>query len=647
MTTANKFNPTEEYYQYFSCVQWDNSFSKLGYMEVKMFFKTVKQRFRQVYGTFAGRLANKLAFIFSRIVSIFIIALIMISYYRTSDILTNDFIENNKSILKLVCQSFDSYIQQIDELSLTLRKNESERIISILLGNSNNYQNDRYIQDQIQNLFNSRQDIEEVKFYIPSSKKEYYISKKYAKVSVRYEIDKQNTQWLKDVTMGTYYRNVETGLKNSNNQEPEKDKVFFTFSRALINIADQKALGVVSISFNYSMMEKINWNEYGQNGEILSLFDKDNQLFYCSDPSLADTNEIDELLKNVPKDITNGSFKVKINDKNYLVVYSTPAQSEWKSVKLIPIDTLNQKVRQTRNISLLIGIIFVIIFVALIIFISNMITRSLHRLSKHMDKVGKGNFKTKAIIVGSDETAQLAGKFNFMVEQIDELVNEKYIAKISEKIAQIKALEAQINPHFLYNSLQAIASKAVLSGNKDISRMVEALAHSFRYCIKGGDMVMVSAEIEHINNYLVLHKARFEDRLLVEIIVEDGTPAVMIPKLSIQTLVENAIKHCIEHITSAVTIKIHTYIDLDNVIIQVTDNGPGMTEERLQEIRNELSSNTWNETQGMGIGLKNLNLRLKLMYDNDASLELESSLHCGTEIKIILPVKSKGDIQDV
>jgi len=613
-----------------------------------MFLKAVKQWFRQVYASFAKRLANKLAFIFSLIVSIFIIVLIMISYYRTTDVLTNEFIENNKSILKLVCQSFDSYIQQIDEFSLTLRKNEDERMISILLGNSNNYQNSKYIQGQIQNLFNSRQDIEEVKFYIPSSKIEYYISKKYAKIGVNFEVDRQNTQWLKNVSTRKYYRYIETGLYNSSNGIGNgNNKVFFTFSRALINIVDRKALGVVSISFNYSMMEKINWNEYGQNGEILSLFDRNNKLFYCSDSSLVNTNEINNLLMAIPKDATNGSFKVKIREKNYLVVYSVPAESEWQAAKLVPIDILNQKVRQTRNISLLIGIIFVIIFVALMIFISNMITRSLHRLSKHMDKVGKGNFKIKTKIVGSDETAQLAGQFNLMVEQIDELVNEKYLAKISEKTAQLKALEAQINPHFLYNSLQAISTKAILSGNKDISRMVEALAHSFRYCIKGGDMVMVSSEIKHINDYLVLHKARFEERLLIEIVVEDDTPKVMIPKLSIQTLVENAIKHCIEHSTNAVTIKIHTYIEGDNVIIQVTDNGPGMSEERLQEIRNELSNNNWNETLGMGIGLKNLNARLKLMFDNDASLELESTLHCGTIIKIILPVQGKGDIQDV
>jgi len=618
-------------------------------MILKMFDKWL----REAYASFAGRLANKLALIFSLIVSVFIIALIMISYFRTIDILTNDFIENNKSILKLVRQSFDSYIQEIDELSLTLRKDEGDRIIEILLEDSfedsnghredfNSYQNDKYIQNQLQYLFSSRQDIEEVRLYIPSRRKEFYISRSYANVRVDHDVDKQNAEWYKNATTGKFFRYIESGLKKSDNAaEPQNDRVFFTFHRALINIVNQKALAVVSISFNHSIMEKINWNEYGQNGEVLCIYDRDRQLFYSSDSGMANTDEVNRLLNGINGDAASGSFLVKMNRKNYLAVYNAPDESQWMTVKLIPVDMLNQKVRQVRDISLLIGTVFIILFVALVIFISNIITGSLHKLSRQMDKVGKGNFKIKADVTGNDEIAQLAGKFNFMVEQINELINEKYIAKISEKTAQLKALEAQINPHFLYNSLQAIASKAVLSGNKDISRMIEALAHNFRYCIKGGDLVRFSDEIEHINNYLILHKARYEDRLSVEVIVEDGTPDVRIPKLSIHTLVENSIKHCLEQSARVISIKIHTYIDDDKIIIKVMDNGPGMTEERLQEIKNELNDGKWIEGSNERIGLKNLNARLKLMYDNDASLELTSRLNEGTETSIILPMYGK------
>lgn len=162
------------------------------------------------------------------------------------------------------------------------------------------------------------------------------------------------------------------------------------------------------------------------------------------------------------------------------------------------------------------------------------------------------------------------------------------------------------------------------------------MAYNLRYCIKGGDMVKVSDEMQHINNFLILHKARFEDRLNVEVIVEEGTPDVMIPKLSVHTLVENAIKHCLEQITGSITIKVHSYLENEWAIVKVTDDGPGMTDERLNKIRSDLDQTNCLDGNNENIGLKNLNARLKLMYDNNARLELTSSLNYGTEIRMVI-----------
>lgn len=621
-----------------------DDFGDVDIMNLKMINRCIKD----FYNSFTGRLANKLILIFSLIVSVFIIALVMLSYFRTIDISTSDFIDKNKSVLELVGQSFDNYIQQIDGLSLSLRKDEGEQLISILAGDNNDYQSDRYIENQVQNLFNSRQDIAEVSLYIPSSGKDFYISRTYANVRIRQAINLQNAEWYKNAIMGRYFRYVEPGsVKSDDITQSGNNEVFFTFHRALININNQKPLAVVSISFDYSMIKRNIWSENSPEGEVLSIYDKDDKLFYCSDSNLENADGLNSLLAGTTQDSASGSFRTKINNKEYLVVYNVSEAFGWKTAKLIPIDALNQRSRQNRNISLMLGIAFILILITLIIFVSNIITGSLNRLHRQMDKVGKGDFKIKAEIHGNDEIAHLAQKFNFMVEQIYELVNEKYIAKINEKTAQLKALEAQIDPHFLYNSLQAISSKAVLNGNKDISRMIEALANSFRYCIKGGDMVRISDEMEHINNYLILHKARFEDRLFIEVTVEDGTQDTMIPKLSVHTLVENSIKHCIEHVTRFVTIKIHTYIDNGRTIIQVSDNGPGIAQEQLQELKNELNSSKMIEESNEKIGLKNLNARLKLMYDNDASLEIVSCLNQGTEIRIILPMKGRGDAENV
>ncbi len=225
-----------------------------------------------------------------------------------------------------------------------------------------------------------------------------------------------------------------------------------------------------------------------------------------------------------------------------------------------------------------------------------------------------------------------------MVNQVNELINEKYLAQLNEKTARLKALEAQINPHFLYNSLQAIATKAVLGGMKDISAMVEALAYILRYCFKEGDRVKISAEIDHIRKYLMLQKVRYGERLSVEIEVEDSTATVMVPKLSIQTLVENSVQHALEHMTENMAIRIVTGAKNDLLVITVSDNGPGMTPEELERVNRGLDEGSWTAKPDERIGLKNLASRLRLMYGETACLKLKSAPGEGTEATITLPL---------
>jgi two-component system, sensor histidine kinase YesM len=604
-----------------------------------MMLEQLKRMTGRITGIVTGKLANKLILILSPSVAVFIILLIFISYTRTTETLKNDFVENNKSILKLVIQNFDNYIEQVDEFSLTPRMDVSGKFMKLLPLDDYDYESDNYIDEQIVNMFNIRQDVEEMRLYIPSGSKEKYISRTFPKVRNNINADFKSEAWYRQAIQGRYYRWIEPSSQSTEHQTSSGKRVLFTFYRALINISDQRPLGVIAISLNHTQINRMIRREYTQNGEIICIFDKNNKAMYFSDNGLEGNPTFGGLFQNEKEGSVAGDFNIKIDSNNYLAVYTASDNLEWKAVKLIPLDMLNEKVRETRNISIILAILFIVIFTLLIIFVSNLITGSLRSLSRQMDKVGGGNFKTKAYVRGDDEIAHLAQKFNYMVEQVDGLVNEKYIAQINEKTARLKALEAQINPHFIYNALQAISAKAVIGGMKDISRMIEALAYNLRYCIKGGDMVMVSNEIAHIENFLILHKARFEDRLSVEILVEEGTQDIVVPKLSIHTLVENSIKHCLEMMTDSILIRIHAYAGDGNITISVSDDGPGMTPERLEQVLGELEDPRWLEKPEESIGLKNLNARLKLLYGNDAFLVIKSSPNVGTEIKIVLPSK--------
>jgi two-component system sensor histidine kinase YesM len=207
--------------------------------------------------------------------------------------------------------------------------------------------------------------------------------------------------------------------------------------------------------------------------------------------------------------------------------------------------------------------------------------------------------------------------------------------KLAEKNAILKALEAEINPHFLYNALQAISTRALKSGDAAIADMVDALALTLRYCISGKDIVKLREELQHIENYLVLQKARFGDRLQVAYELEEEALDLSVPKLSVQSLVENAIKHALEKVSGRVTIVIRCERKDGGCVLSVADNGPGIPPDRLREIRQMLEAG-WEDREGGSIGLQNLGTRLKLIYGEAARLEIRTD-EAGTEMRIVLP----------
>ena len=223
-----------------------------------------------------------------------------------------------------------------------------------------------------------------------------------------------------------------------------------------------------------------------------------------------------------------------------------------------------------------------------------------------------------------------------MVSHIDELINQNYVSEINEKTARLAALEAQLNPHFLYNTLQAIGTEALLNDQPQINRMLASLAANLRYSIKGGDPVRLKDEIVYVNNYIMLQKIRFEERLHVQIGISGEYDNFLIPKISIQTLVENSILHGFDDTTESISIHIRASRKGDLLQIQVTDDGCGIDEPHLKELKSEFQNYLTPGHIGK-IGLANLYSRLQILYQGKASLEIESSPHQGTSVTLLLP----------
>ena len=583
--------------------------------------------YNKVYRKLDRRLANKLILTFSLLVFLILFMVISVSYLRTVSMVRENYIQNSKRELRNISAELESYVTQMDDFSLTLRKDE--QFMNHLLADSDNFESQLYIENQLKNMFYSRKDIEELSFYVPRIHKMYNLSVTKDKLEVKYVYNLEAQVWYQVIKLPPRYRSIEPSAF--------PQQTFFTFHRALINLPERfEPIGVLSIMVNTNKAKQLTVDMRNHNGEWMGIYDSQNRLYFMSAPRQLSQGE-QAFIQHADSRLESDVSAEEGNPGSSLGIYQMSENKEWKLIKLIPSKVLSDHAEKTRNISLLLGMGALILFIPLIVFIVNAMTRKLQKLSNHMEKMGDANFNVLVDIDGYDEISSLSGKFNAMVIKIKDLIDEEYKTKLNEKNARMKALEAQLNPHFLYNSLQAISTKAMISGAQEVQDMVEALAYALRYTIKAGNLVTIRQEMEHVGHYLVLQKARFGDKLNVEVKLEDEIYKVQIPKLAIQTLVENAIKHGLEQSLDGIKITIGALSTAKKSIIVIKDNGPGLSPEKLCEIEVALDSGDWMMESTQSMGLVNLNSRLKLLIGTSAHLRIKGTVGQGTEVHLIVP----------
>lgn len=591
----------------------------------------------------SSKLVVKLIFLFTSIIIAVVISLTFISYEIMKKETIDQIITSNTTNLRLVNKNFEKYFHEISQNSFPYA--HYDNFMNAVANESDDYVQRTYLEEQLKTLISSYRDINSVYLYIPKQNKYYYTTyiNNDLMVNVNYGQDFTKLSWYKKLMDSTNYTYIQSlRVPEKSGYEISGNDLFIVFHRVLRNIADRVPMAVVTFSINSIEKNDLLNDLQLKSGERVILMDASNRLFYT------DLNKEIGILKN--KDFLNHidnkndhyNFYYSIDGNKYLVIYDISDNDNWKLIKLIPYSQVSKSADINSSISISIGAIFVLLSVILVLITSSSITKPLKKLSKKMTAFGKGDFDTQVHIKGNDEIAHLSDKFNEMVVRINDLVNEQYKMKLVEKNAILKALEAELNPHFLYNALQAISTKALKSEANEVGEMIDALALTFRYCINGVDVVKVKDEIKHIENYLKIQKARYGDRLEVVYDLEDAAMEFDIPKLSIQCLVENSIKHALETMSSASLILVRVESYGSNARIIVKDNGPGIDEEKLNEIT-ESMNHEWTDGEYQSIGLKNLNTRLKLIFGDQAEITIKSDEH-GTETSIIIPERRHSDV---
>ncbi len=393
-----------------------------------------------------------------------------------------------------------------------------------------------------------------------------------------------------------------------------------------------KQNGVLKIDFDFNkIVNLIAQTDLGEGGHI-TIYDRNYNIVYTSNSNVLE--EETAIVKNLVMGI-----KTVTLDRDYILFASTITNTTWR----VAIFTNNETLRLTLLrffINVFTATIFVIaIFVLFLVILGNSIVSPLVKLQNEMIKVENfdyqinQNFKAS----GNKEIENLGKSFNQMMQRIKELMQKVLDEQEEQRKSELKALQNQINPHFLYNTFDSIIYLIENNENEKAERMIVALSKFFRISVsRGKTIIPLEKEIEHATYYLQIQKIKYGDSFSYKINVKEELHKYYVIKLILQPIVENAIMHGISEMSSgAGFIKINGYVKDDLVHLEVIDNGFGILPEKIEEIYKSFNDkNVYN-----GVGIKNVYERLRIYYGEKANVIIDSELDVGTKISILIPIE--------
>jgi len=353
---------------------------------------------------------------------------------------------------------------------------------------------------------------------------------------------------------------------------------------------------------------------------------------------------------SVDRDSLNHGLKTTINGEDVIVQERSLEQAEgWSIVSIIPVHELTTDMNVIRNNSIIAGVGIIISMILLGYFFLNNLTRPVMGLVADMRKIGDRDMGFRVKVRSTNEVGVLAYSINSMIDKIEEMTRNMfntqarlYESQLSKKQAEFAALQSQINPHFLYNTLNCISSIGLEYGSKEIAMITSCMSKIFRYSIKNDELVLINEEIQCIQAYMKIIAIRYEDKIAMELHVDEKLLQMKTPKMILQPIVENAVYHGLESVDAGGHLTVSGNIDANgDVCFQVSDSGSGIGAEQLEKIKAKLnmeySESAENSFDGKSIGLSNINNRIKLLFGADYGIEIESQIGYGTTVFIKIP----------
>jgi two-component system, sensor histidine kinase YesM len=337
---------------------------------------------------------------------------------------------------------------------------------------------------------------------------------------------------------------------------------------------------------------------------------------------------------------SSGSFFMTVDNREQFIVYSLSDYSKWKYIVIMPSSEILGKVNETKKFLYLIVSLVALAILGISFLLSRLFNLPLQKLLWAMQRTGNGRLDVRIKDNRGDEYKEVYQGFNDMMVQINLLIRDLANEKLLKKEAEIKLLQAQINPHFLYNTLDSVYSIAKIHKVEEIAQMVSALSKFFRVSLSSGrDNVTLREAIDIVISYLTILNIRYKGKIGFEVDLPKDLELCMVPKLILQPIVENAIYHGIQKNKDKGHLILSASSLAGNLQVVVVDDGVGIEQEKLLKLRKALTGELQEESESYA--LRNLNLQIRLMYGHDYGLQIESIQGAGTRVMVTLPIVYK------
>lgn len=596
----------------------------------------------------------KLFFTFLITISAPVLVLGLISYQRSAFNVENDYVLFKSQLIEQTSSMLDEDIQTIIQQTMMLYNLKLDDFITVLNTSperiDHTYMESYSMVDSyFSSVLQTNNKIDGITLVSLDGQIKYHVDRQFGDFSLSNFADTgwfQQALQLKGMPLlrGPYHNE----LVNSKHVSPSP---VISITRTLLNLheSSNSPFGIVVMDYNVDRLQKsLIKLARTADTELLLVIGNSGEVLFNSASSSAGLPP--DLLSAMMAD-KQGSFKHMFEEEMHLVTYFQSERTNWRVISLLPVSVLKEKSQFLKNIMLsLLAILLVLIFL-LSYFTSLFITSPLKRLMKYFRAFQKGNFDTQITVKSQDELGQIGQTFNSMVINIRTLIKEKYTMKLLHQQSELKALQNQINPHFLHNTLTSI--KEVIHNGQPLyaETMIQHLSDLFRYNLsKAEPIICFSEELSYMRKYIEIQECRFPDRFRVHYDVDDDVGNCAILRLTLQPLIENALLHGLYNQRGqAGEISVIAKLFQESLYIYIQDNGVGIPYERLEHLNHCLARDpsTLTEEEWEGLGILNVNARIKYYFGENYGLQLASEAGAGTTVKITLPaqyVQTRGSL---